>query len=190
MIQPTPKPAPTRDRSREAGILGEVHSDAVPIFVYGATLHQILDYSEEDRSRELGGFLVGGFHEDRRAYVEVRHFLPARDAPSRVASLTFTHETWSQLHREVEAGYPNDRVVGWHHTHPNLGVFLSAYDLFVHRHFFAERWQVALVVDPQRQEFGFFQWRGKTITDCGFVYIHREVLPAEESPYPPAPSRK
>jgi proteasome lid subunit RPN8/RPN11 len=62
-------------------------------------------------------------------------------------------------------------VVGWHHTHPGFGVFLSGYDLFIHQHFFREPWQIALVIDPQRQELGFFQWRGDRVSDCGFVCV-------------------
>ncbi len=151
--------------------MGEIFQDAPPIFVHELVLEQILTYSEQDVSRERGGFLLGGFHEDRRTYVEVRHFLPAHETRSRAASLTFTHATWSQLNQQVESSYPEEVVVGWHHTHPNFGVFLSAYDLFIHRNFFSEPWQIAMVVDPQRQELGFFQWRRGEVADCGFVCV-------------------
>ena len=73
--------------------------------------------------------------------------------------------------RTVEDKYPDHHVLGWHHTHPDFGVFLSAYDLFIHRHFFPQPWQVALVVDPLRQELGFFQWRENEVVDCGFVCV-------------------
>ena len=174
LIQPNPRPTPTRDLAQRGRVYGEIHPDAVPIFIHEPALKEILVYSEHDPSRELGGFLIGGFHEDRRPYVEVRHFLPAVDTQSRAASLTFTHETWSRLTRQVEVQHADDRIVGWHHTHPNLGVFLSAYDLFIQRHFFAQPWQIALVVDPQRREFGVFQWRNGQIVDCGFVGVKRQ----------------
>ena len=132
-------------------------------------MEQILEYSERDRSRELGGFLIGGHHDDGRPFVAVRHFAPAKETRSRAASLTFTHGTWSHLRRDVEQRFPGEVVVGWQHTHPGMGVFLSAYDVFLHRHFFGESWQIAMVVDPQRQEFGFFQWRRGEIVDCGIV---------------------
>ncbi len=174
MIQPIPKPAPAGNGSSRGATIGTIYQDAIPIFLHEAVLESILDYSEQDACRELGGFLVGGLHEDGRAYVEVRHFLPAVDARSRAASLTFTHDTWAQLNRKVERQFPDEIVIGWHHTHPNFGIFLSAYDLFIHRHFFSEAWQIALVVDPQRQEFGFFQWRQGQVVDCGFVCVWDE----------------
>ena len=68
-------------------------------YVFESVLEQILDYSEQDLTRELGGFLLGGYHFDETPYVEVRHFLEAVDARSGAASLTFTHETWATMTR-------------------------------------------------------------------------------------------
>lgn len=171
MIEPIPKPAPAPATPSQQGAIGTIHRDTVPIFIHEPVLEQILGYSEQDAGRELGGFLLGGLHIDEHEYIEIRHFVPAIDAHSRVASLTFTHDTWAELTRQVDEEYPDEVVLGWHHTHPNFGIFLSAYDLFIHRHFFSEPWQVALVVDPQRQEFGFFQWRHGDVVDCGFRCI-------------------
>ena len=167
MITPTPKPAVPQ---WQGNAIGTIHSDTPPILLAEDVLEKILEYSEQDLSRELGGFLIGGHQFEGREAVEVRHFVPAKDTRSRAASLTFTHDTWSSLRRDIEQRFPKEFVVGWHHTHPGMGVFLSAYDVFLHRHFFGESWQIAMVVDPQRQEFGFFQWRCGQIVDCG-VFI-------------------
>ena len=172
---PTPKPVPTRDESVEAAAMGAIHDDAYPIFFREDVLEEVLDYSEQDTSRELGGFLLGGVHEDQRTFVEIRHFLPAVDARSRAASLTFTHETWAAMNREVEQRFAGEIVVGWQHTHPDFGIFLSGYDLFIHKHYFDAPWHVALVVDPVRQEFGFFQWSGGEVVDCGFICVKSDA---------------
>ncbi|MDA1050072.1 MAG: hypothetical protein O3C40_06280 [Planctomycetota bacterium] len=171
MIEPLPKTAPAQCGSPDRSVIGTIHDDALPIYIREATLEQILNYSEQDIGHEIGGFLLGGLHVDQGEYIEIRHFLPAFDARSRAASLTFTHETWARLTRDVDEQFPGEVVLGWHHTHPNFGIFLSAYDLFIHRHFFSEPWQVALVVDPHRQEFGFFQWRQDEVVDCGFICV-------------------
>jgi proteasome lid subunit RPN8/RPN11 len=39
-------------------------------------------------------------------------------------------------------------AVGWYHSHTRSGVFLSGADLELHRRFFPETWQVALVLRP------------------------------------------
>ena len=166
---------PVQNRSLTAGgalpgkSVGTIYQDTVSICVRESVLDQVLDYSEQDLHRELGGFLIGGLPQQQ--VVEICHFLPAVDTRSRHASLTFTHDTWSRMHREVQQCFPDEVVVGWHHTHPGFGVFLSGYDLFIQRNFFSAPWQVALVVDPKRQEFGFFQWRAGQVVDCGFVCL-------------------
>jgi proteasome lid subunit RPN8/RPN11 len=155
--------------------IGDLHPEALPILIYDAVLEQILSYSEMDLARELGGFLIGDTHEEPEPHIEIRRFLPATGVKRGHTSVTFTHETWSALTREVDTCFPGERVVGWQHTHPGFGIFLSSHDLFIHRHFFSAPWQVALVVDPRRQEFGFFQWRGEEIVDCGFICVDDEA---------------
>ena len=61
--------------------------------------------------------------------------------------------------------------MGWYHTHPDFGVFLSSHDLFIHRHFFGQPLQVAYVVDPIRQTRGFFQWRGDALDEVGGYHL-------------------
>jgi proteasome lid subunit RPN8/RPN11 len=149
--------------------LGTLYQDGSVIVVREAALEAILEYSEQDLAQERGGFLLGDVYGQGPQYAVIRHFHPALAAQGDSLSLTFTHETWVALTREIEANFTGSLLLGWQHTHPGLGVFLSAHDLFIHKNFFREAWQVALVVDPRRQEFGFYQWRGGEVRDCGFV---------------------
>ena len=174
MIQPTHKPIPAPGDAAGPTQIGTLSSRAPAIYVYHDVLAQAIAYSETDLKRERGGFLLGGLHHDQQVYVEVRAFLPATGTQSRATSLRFTHDTWAAMTRRAEADYPDELVLGWQHTHPGLGVFLSAYDLFIHRHFFSQPWQIALVVDPCGQQFGFFQWHDGRVVDCGFVYMQRD----------------
>lgn len=151
--------------------VGTLYRNAAVVVVREAALEAILDFSEQDVSRERGGFLLGGVYGEEPQFVVVRHFHPAREAQGSLVSLTFTHETWAALTREIGANFPSESLVGWQHTHPGLGVFLSANDLFIQQNFFSQSWQIALVVDPRRQEFGFFHWRQGEVRDCGFVCV-------------------
>ena len=42
----------------------------------------------------------------------------------------------------------NSTLAGWYHSHTRSGIFLSEADLELHRRFFRENWQVALVFRP------------------------------------------
>jgi hypothetical protein len=84
--------------------------------------------------------------------------LRAEHYQSSKGSFKFTHDTWSQITRQRD-GFPDDlQMVGWYHTHPDWGVFLSSMDMFICDHFFNRPLDVALVVDPCRGDRGWFQW--------------------------------
>lgn len=171
MVEPITKPMPMLSAGNGVRRVGRLYQDSVVIFIHDRALDDILDYSHQDLRCEIGGFLVGGFYQERQPYIEIQHYLPALDARSKAASLTFTHETWAQVNRDIHTKYPDQRILGWHHTHPGFGLFLSEYDQFIHRNFFAEPWQVAMVVDPRQREFVFYQWRNERLVDCGFVCV-------------------
>ena len=71
----------------------------------------------------------------------------------------------AQLHifETKEKMYPDKKLVGWQHTHPNYGIFLSSYDLFIQEHTFCFPFQVAYVIDPVRKRRGFFAWENGKI---------------------------
>jgi proteasome lid subunit RPN8/RPN11 len=110
-------------------------------------------------SIEVGGALVGEWCADRETgeqFVIVKHVLPARFTRQGAVYLTFTQDSLVDLHDQIEKRFPGERIVGWYHTHPQMGVFLSHYDTWLHSHFFPEPWQVALVVEPFSSVAGFF----------------------------------
>jgi proteasome lid subunit RPN8/RPN11 len=176
-VQPAPKAESGASDSfrlsdvRNPRQLGTLYQDGPVIVIGEAVLDAILEYSEQDLAQERGGFLLGGVYGQDSRYVAIRHFHPALAAQGDSLSLTFTHDTWAALTRDIEANFASESLLGWQHTHPGLGVFLSAHDHFIHKNFFGQPWQIALVVDPRRQEFGFFQWRSGEVRDCGFVCV-------------------
>jgi proteasome lid subunit RPN8/RPN11 len=127
------------------------------------------DLSDEIRERvydhvfahddtEVGGVLVGDIDATGRA--EVHGMIPALEADGARASVTFTHEAWQAILDVHERDFPDSPViVGWYHSHPGFGIFLSEHDIFIHKSFFREPFQLAYVVDPQDETEGIFGWR-------------------------------
>jgi proteasome lid subunit RPN8/RPN11 len=154
--------------------IGVIYADAPVVLMQGNALDALVAYSMEDLQREQGAFLLGVRHTKPSAphgAVEVRHFVRATETRNSSGAIAFTPDTWAAFHQTAREQYPQETLLGWHHTHPGINVFLSPYDLFIHRHFFREPWHIALVVDPCRREFGFFQWRKNEIVDCGFICV-------------------
>ena len=106
---------------------------------------------------EVGGFLIGRI-DDEGTHVTAAH--AALAAQSGQTHLTFTHDAWDEILPVLESDYPGQAIVGWYHSHPGFGVFLSEYDIFIQENFFGADGQIALVVDPLAGTYGFLTARG------------------------------
>ena len=155
-----------------------------PVVVVDAAVRDWMEeYARGDTTRERGGIMLGRLAQvGEEAHVTVEAVVEAVGAEERRASITFTHETWDHVNAVREAEYPHLRIVGWYHTHPGYGVFLSGYDLFIQRNFFNLPWQVAFVVDPIRGGSGFFGWRGEEIERLPGYYLQGEPAVALAAP--------
>ncbi len=124
---------------------------------------------------EVGGVLVGQV-DGRTGRPRVTGVIPALEAVGETASVTFTHEAWSVIHERQEQEFPNTQIIGWYHSHPTFGIFLSEPDQFIHRNYFSDRHQFAYVVDPIERSEGIFGWRDGEITEfehvVGFSTTH------------------
>lgn len=109
--------------------------------------------------REVGGVLVGRIPREGQLPM-VSGAIEAIKADEQRATLTFTQDAWEHVHRTLDETYPEGtQIVGWYHSHPGFGIFLSEHDLFIHRNFFSGVSQIAVVVDPVAQTEGVFVWR-------------------------------
>jgi proteasome lid subunit RPN8/RPN11 len=151
---------PDEDRHYAVAACGDVRSGDLAVYVDLDTMLDMESHAQSNTSVELGGVLLGGQHVDSegRPFVVVTDCLRADHYEATKGSFKFTHDTWSDIQRRLEE-YPDDlRMVGWYHTHPDWGVFLSGMDLFICENFFNKPLDLALVIDPCRDDRGWFQW--------------------------------
>lgn len=144
-------------------------------------------HAGSDIESEVGGALLGhAYRHNGRIYVEVQAALPARTDDHGPVHFTFNADAWSGLHRDRASYYPELDIVGWFHTHPDLGVFYSADDVVVHSAAFVMPWHVGLVIDPIRAVTAGFGWNmaedgSRAIVPLPGFY---EILAEEESALP------
>ena len=132
--------------------------------------------------REVGGVLVGRMPMGGGLPL-VTGAIPALSADERRATLTFTQDAWAHVHRELESEFPTDeQIVGWYHSHPGFGIFLSGHDLFIHENFFRSSSQIALVIDPHARTEGVFAWSGSDLVALFERPTHTRdrIVPASE----------
>jgi proteasome lid subunit RPN8/RPN11 len=172
LSQPDERILPLRDPDIKSQIqlkpTGAEPEEEFHIFCSEKVMEEIREYSGTELEREVGGVMLGGYYLDKEArdgqgveFILIDGYIPAKHGESQHASFKFTHDSGSYITKEQEENYPDSRIVGWHHTHPNFGIFLSSMDIFIQENFFNLHWQVALVVDPCRETLGFLRMKGQ-----------------------------
>ena len=146
---------------------GKIHSNKkLPaICIRASALNRAKKHADEDTRWETGGVLLGRFmsEEDGTTTVIVTGIVRGENTIRNRASLTFTPATWAKIWNLIDDDpvYSDEKkwsMVGWYHTHPSFGIFLSSHDLFIHKEYFKDPNHIALVIDPIRNDLGCFCW--------------------------------
>lgn len=136
-------------------------SDGAPVvFIAAAVLADMNSHAAEETDHEIAGIMIGTVIGGDRPVIRVEASIRGSHLAYTRGSVTFTHDTWSEINRLKDEQYPDQRIVGWYHSHPGFGIFLSNYDLFIHQSFFTAPWQIAFVTDPKAKTYGCFTWQG------------------------------
>lgn len=155
---------------------GEIENDDVKVYIKQDVYKALEKLSASDTSKELGSIIIGDYClELAKTHVVISGYIEARYTDASASTLTYTHETWNYIHSEHERLYSGKKIIGWQHTHPNYGIFLSNYDLFIHENFFNLPFQIAYVIDPIQNLRGFFQWKNGKIEKLKGYYIYDDV---------------
>lgn len=144
-------------------------------------MQDMIGHGSIETNREVGGILVGQFVQvPQGPLTRVDDIIIADSAEASLTHVTFTHESWALIHRQLDQRTDGARIVGWYHTHPGFGPFLSGQDLFIQRNFFSHPQHLALVLDPVQRLFAAFGWRGGDILKSPGCYVYGEADQAEE----------
>lgn len=166
--------------------VGERVEENKNIYISQPVYKQIHSFTRNKVKNESGGMLVGTVIEEfGKTNVIINGFVEAKFSQGTPTTLTFTHETWDYVHKEINKKFPGQKIVGWIHTHPDFGIFLSEYDKFIQENFFREDYQIAYVIDPIQHIEGFYFWVGNEITRCKGYYKFDKMgvkINADEAP--------
>ena len=124
-----------------------------------------------EKNLEAMGLLAGRVCRWKGAdYVLVDEYLTSRNAATPV-SVRFERAGLAELVSGLVEKGGKRIIVGWAHSHPGYGCFLSQTDLDTQRAFFGEPFNVALVVDPLRKEKKFFKLDGVGYREASFAVV-------------------
>lgn len=151
--------------------IGERVEENKNIYISQPVYKEIHKFTQNKTTNESGGMLIGNVIEEfGKTNIIVNGFIEAKFCEATPTTLKFTHETWEFVHKEMDKKFPGQKIVGWIHTHPDFGIFLSEYDKFIQENFFKEDYQIAYVVDPIQDIEGFYFWINGKIERCKGFY--------------------
>ena len=164
--------------------IGERVEENKNIYISQSVYKEIHNFTKDKKVNEAGGMLIGNIIEEfGKTNIIINGFVEAKHCEATPTTLTFTHETWDACHKEIDKKFPNKKIVGWIHTHPNYGIFLSEYDKFIQENFFSEDYETAYVVDPIQDIEGFYFWINGRIERCKGFYIYDKTGKKIETSY-------
>lgn len=120
-------------------------------------LMKVLAHAAERPDTEVAGLLVGCVRNaGGRVGTLIWDAVVAGELPASAVEVTMTHEAWRECMEQVWRREDGAGVVGWYHSHPGFGVFMSGADRFIAEHFFGQPGHVSLVYDNRRRQVGVF----------------------------------
>lgn len=119
---------------------------------------------------EMGGLLLGSVFRDTgtASIVSVDSFVPSEEFDGTGVSLRMGAAVWDKARAVQSEGRS---VIGWYHSHPNLGVFFSGTDRRTQAAFFTQDHSLGLVVDPVRKQEMWFSGPSSVEVDQRQVLI-------------------
>jgi len=132
------------------------------IYALRSCVETVMSHVGSDK-KEVGGLLLGQVWQQdvktrspTEALITLVEAVPSVDYRNSSVSLEMGTDVWSRVNQRQSA---EKIVVGWYHSHPNLGAFFSGTDRRTQRSFFNHHYSMGWVIDPFREEQRIFVGR-------------------------------
>lgn len=141
------------------------------VLVKPEAIAKFLSYAASNHSREIASLLIGRLEGEYLVILDVRHCKKSKGTAS---SVEISPEDMSEISESLDRG---SFVVGWAHSHPNFGTFMSSLDREVQGDFqnlFSD--SIALVLDPFKNgkiEFNFYRLVDGEVKEIEYAFLVR-----------------
>jgi len=158
-IEPEIPVAPLPTVTLPSGETGHGRNAQFQVYFVQGVHQKILDHIYQTPKIESGGVLVGHPFQTPAGgmpFVVISGAIPQYSHNRSLVHFTVGPDETAAARQEIEQHYPGQVAVGWYHSHPGHGIFLSSQDMTIVRSIYNASWHVALVIDPLRQKEGIF----------------------------------
>ena len=157
----------------KAGVHSLQSNDKVTLVITKNCWKQMMNHIEPHKV-EMGGLVVGKVYKRKTPDEFICLFLkaiPAIDKDSSPVSLLMGTEVWNHANKN---SLENEVVVGWFHSHPNLGAFFSGTDRMNQQANFSSQFHIGIVIDHIRDEYAVFYGKDSIQIDNKNVIVIEE----------------
>ena len=146
------------------------------VHTYEDVLNKLINDCKRMMPNETVGYLVGDIYQWKgKKWLEIIGFIPAPVQETNRYHAIVDKSRMGEIVRLLDEYYPDKIIVGWYHSHPGHGLFLSDLDIRSHQAVFGKSPHVALVVDPTTQppSYAFFLLTENGYTRAAYIVWRR-----------------
>ena len=153
-----------------------------PVYIYESVLIKIFSLCKNSDNEIMGQLIGNVFSYENKKYTIIKDLLYIEGAiyshKYSTAMIEGTLGDYETKFNEIRnnRGDADLRRVGWWHSHPDFGCFLSNIDLDTQRRRFDASHEVALVIDPIKYKFKFFTLDNDS--KDGYKEVNFAVIPS------------
>ncbi len=170
IIEPS-LPHEKQPRAQQVSNLYADENKSFSLYVLNDRLKKIENHLKENPKTESGGVLLGHAFTDidnpRKTFTVIVGSVPVLSTNSSIGHYTVSPEELIKSRSKIPEGLMS---VGWYHSHPGHGIFLSNADMAIVKSIYNLDWHVALVFDTFSEDKGFFYGeKGKKIKNVNYL---------------------
>jgi len=149
------------------------------IHTFDYVIEGIFKECEKTLPNEASGYLIGMFSIwNGKHFILIDNYIPVESHSTEYYGEMDITSIGEALRKFMKSfGDTKHLIIGWYHSHPGYGIFISDIDLRTQTTFFTQPFHVALVVDPINREYGFFKTSDnrKSILRASFAIWRKRV---------------
>lgn len=144
-----------------------MNNNICDVYIKEKALHDAVERAKKASPNETIGFMVGRVRKyGGKIYAVAERSITSEDDSS-ATHTRFKIESLGKIAAQIKN---NEIIVGWYHSHPGYGCFMSERDLKTQREMFIEEYHTALVIDPVNNQIAFYKLKTGGFIDAEHDY--------------------
>lgn len=129
----------------------------VPLFIGENIIAKMADHADIGFAdgKEILGLIMGHNYRDEEGEYSVACGTATTKLDSTEMSVKFDHDSLEELFESMDRS-GGESIIGWYHSHPGFGCYLSDTDIKTHSGMFADGLGFAAVLDPSDETLMVF----------------------------------